>query len=317
MTARNGSAVLLAIGLLIGCASDPEENVSYRSVKARIMNETGIKLHEEGNLKAALGNFNKALDHAMASDNREEAVRAHINIGQILLDQDLLDEAKAHFDAASRIAEDMGDDAMLYTTLQTMGGYLFRMERYGEAEAYFQEAYDIAEDLDSRGKQAMSLNDLGTVYQATGRTHLAVETLLEALHLFENLEGRKYLEGKGSVTNNLAAIREEQGRYADAWDLYTTGLACYQQLGDPEALFKLHTNMAGLLEHWGKKSDALLRYERAFGVAKEIPHRRWMEVSLENIVRLSKDLEMDYLHRRYSKMLEELREEVYGKPDHP
>lgn len=317
MTPRYGSAVLCAICLFFGCASEPENAVSYRGVKARIMNEAGIKLYEEGNLQAALGNFGKALEHAMASDNREEAVRAHINIGQILLDQDLLPEAKEHFDAASRIAEDLDDDAMLYSTLQTMGGYMFRMERFGEAEAYFLEALDIAEDLESRAKQAMSLNDLGTVYQATGRTHQAVETLLEALHMYENLEGRKYLEGKGAVTNNLAAIREEQGRYADAWDLYTTGLACFQQLGDPEALFKLHMNMADLLERWGKKSDALLRFERAFGVAKEIPHRRWMEISLENIVRLSNELEMDYLHQRYSKMLEELREEVYGKPDHP
>ena len=119
---------------LFGCSSAPEHPEPYRSAKAHAMNEVGLKNYREGRLEDALRNFYNALDHAMASDNRAEAVRAHINIGQVLADQDLLDEAKTHFDAAYRIADDEGDEGLLYSTLRSLRGYMYRTEQYREAE---------------------------------------------------------------------------------------------------------------------------------------------------------------------------------------
>jgi tetratricopeptide (TPR) repeat protein len=309
-------ALILSILLTSGCASE-QEMVSYQSVRARVLNETGLNLYRKGDLKSALVNFQKALAQAEASDNRPEAVRAHVNIGQILSEQDFVVEAEEHLRTALRIADDLEDDHLRYHALEALGMFGFKLDRYGMAEEYLLQALDLAEDAASDEKEAMALNDLGAVYKETGRIEQAREAFLRALFLFENLEGRIALSGIGSVSNNLAALREDQARYAEAWSLRARSLACYQQLGDSEALVTCHANMGKLLELWGKKSDALLRYERAFGVAKEIPSLRWMEVSLENILRLAAELDEQLLFEKYGEILETLRKERFGKTKPP
>lgn len=301
-------SVMFSLG---GCASN-DKPISYKSKKAHVMNELGVTNYRKGDLTNALISFQKALDYAEATDNRREAVRAHINIGGIFCEQDSVDQAWPHFETAYNIAQDMDDDSLRFSALQAMGGYMFEKERYQEAESMLTDALDLAEDLDSRRKRALTLNDLGAVYQSMGRKEEALESFHESLYLYENIEGFESLEGRSSVYINLAEIRKEQGKYAEAWDLLTSALACQEKIGNPETLITCHVNMATLLEAWGKHSDALLRYERAFGVAKQALNRRWMEVCMENILRLTHSLGMKDLHAKYSKMAEELRREFHG-----
>jgi tetratricopeptide (TPR) repeat protein len=311
------AAIMIVSGLFAGwgfggCASD-DEVVSFESRKAHAMNELGLTEYRRGELKTALVHFQRALQHAEATDNRIEALRAHVNIGQILTEQNHVEEAGPHFDKALRIARDMDDDLGLYNALEASGRYRYTLGRYDEAEALYQEAMKIAGRQETPVYTARLLNNLGVVYEATGRRELAVEKFNYALTLFENLKGIDALEGRGSVCNNLAAIREDQGRYQEAWNLLANSLTCYQQVGAREALVTCHANMGRLLEKWGKTSDALLRYERAYGAAKEIPNTRWMEICLLHIVRLSAELGMESLNASYSKKLEELRLQVYGE----
>jgi len=301
------SLLCAALLLGVGCKSTENEIESYQSKRSRILNELGYTMYEKGDMNAAMTNFNKALQQAESSDNRVEACRAHINIGQILLEMDQVADGEIHLKKAHRTANDIDDDSLLYSSLLSIGKLYYKQEKYEDAEEAVLDAVDIAEDLDSRDKHARALNDLGAIYQTTGKQKKAIETFLHGLFLYENCEGRVALIGKGSVSNNLAAIRQEQGRHMDAWDLYTNSLACYQQLGDKDALFICHTNMAKLLESWGKTSDALLRYERAYGVSKEIPHAKRMEFSLNNILRLCKVLKKEWLHNEYRLILDELK----------
>ena len=308
---ETASLLVLLCFVLSGCASK-EKVFSYESQRAHLMNELGLTEYRRGELKLAYTYFGKALRHAEATDNRAEAVRAHINLGQVLSE---LGEAAAsipHYHGALRIARDMDDDTALYNALEATGRYLFSMDRLDEAEKTFMEALDVAEDLESREKKALTLNDLGAVFREQGRIEKALEKFHYALVLFESMKGFSALDGRGSVSNNLAAVREEQGRYGEAWDHLTNSLACYQQLGNKEALVTCHLNMGRLLEVWGKTSDALLRYERAYGVAKEIPNPHRMEISLQHIVRLSEALKMPSLLEKYRKLLDELRRKYYG-----
>ncbi|MFH1999020.1 MAG: tetratricopeptide repeat protein [Planctomycetota bacterium] len=304
--------LIMAVLLAGGCAST-KEPTSYRSMKAHVMNEQGIINYRKGDLQNALLSFQKALDHAEATDNQTEAVRAHINIGGILCEQNLVDQACPHFDKAFQIAEDLDDDALHFSALEAMGGYLFRKERYEEAAAMLHEALDLAEELDDSGKQALTLNDLGSVYQKLGQTEDALKCFHESIYLYENLEGFESLEGRSSVYINTSEIRKAQGKFAEAWDLLTSALACQEKIGNSETLVTCHINMAELLEAWGKPSDALLRYERAFGVAKQALNRRWMEICMENILRLTQALGMKDLYMKYQKIADELRRQFHGK----
>jgi tetratricopeptide (TPR) repeat protein len=314
LSAAAGSA--LALLLLLGCASEPEY-VPYQSRKAQVLNELGLTNYRKGDVKSALVNFYNALEHAEAVDNREAAVFAHISIGQILIEQARLEDARIHIERAILLAEDMDDENLLCGAYKAMGGLHFESGELEAAESFLLEALDLAEDLELQEKEGLILNDLGAVYKEQGRIDEALERLLRALFLFENMEGRSAIEGRGSVSNNLAEIRTDQGKYADAWDLYTTSLANYQNLEDADALVTCHTNMANLLELWGKDSDALLRYERAFGVAKEIPNRAWMEVCLTHILRLSRAQGKMEIHDKYKKLSDALRSEIYGRPNPP
>jgi tetratricopeptide (TPR) repeat protein len=314
LSAAAGLASVVLI--LLGCASEPEY-VPYQSQRAKVLNELGLTNYRKGDVKSALVNFYNALEHAEAVDNRESAVFAHISIGQIMIDQARLEEAQVHVDRAVKIAADLDDETMLCNAQKTMGGLLFEAGDYEGAESHLLEALDIAKDLELGEKEGLILNDLGAVYKEQGRIEEALERLHHALFIFDNLEGRIAIEGRGSVSNNLAEIRTDQGKYAEAWDLYTTSLANYQNLEDADALVTCHTNMAHLLEKWGKNSDALLRYERAFGVAKEIPNRVWMEICLTNILRLSRALGRMDLYEKYKKLSDALRSEIYGQPNPP
>lgn len=308
--------VWVVMGISAGCASD-EPALSYQSQRAHIMNEVGFKSFHRGDLQGALVNFQKALQAAESTDDRREIVRARINIGQVLSAMNQGEEAGSNFEKALRVARDLDEEELLFNALQATGKHLVETERFEEAEALLLEAGEIAEDLESNEKLALTLNDLSVVYMMTGRNEEAQENLLHALFLYENLEGLVSIEGRASVSNNLAEVRKAQGRYQDAWSLLTNSLACYQQLGDKEALVKCHANMGALLEVWGKHSDALLRYERAYGVAKEIPNPKWMELYLEQILRLTKDLGMDRLHQQYARIMEEFRRIYKGKSGPP
>ena len=304
-------------GLTAGCSSSDEKTRSYQSRKARIMNEMGLAAHEKGQTATALSNFRRALSYAESTDDRDEAVRAHINLGQVLAELDHLEEAGTHIRNAMRAADELDDDVLRFAAHRSMGKYLFLAERYDEAEDALDEALDLAEDLDSRESEALVRNDLGAVLRMAGRLDEALEHFLTALFLYENLEGRVALVGRGSVCNNLATIREDQGKYSEAWDLLTTSLSCHQQLGDQEALYTCHANMGRVLETWGKRHDALLRYERAYGVAKEIPNPRYMDISLQHILRLSRALKEQRLLEEYERIYKAFRNRYHGDKENP
>ena len=298
--------VLLAILFCPGCASD-EKIVSYEARRAHVMNELGIEEHRKGNLQESVFYFQKALRHAEAADDRAEAIRAHVNMGHVFMEQGETGAAAPHFEEALRIARDLDDDGLLFSALEAVGKLRNAQGRYKEAEDLVRKAREKAEDLETEALKALSLNDLGVVLRNQGRMKEAVEAFHYALVLFESQKGIGALEGRASTCMNLASIRFDQGRYSDAWNMLTNSLSCFQQLGDKNGLVTCHLEMARLLEAWGKESDALLRYERAYGTAKEIPDADRMMKSLENILRLSEALGMSGLHDRYSRLYRALR----------
>ncbi|RKZ80688.1 MAG: hypothetical protein DRR19_23210, partial [Candidatus Parabeggiatoa sp. nov. 1] len=155
-----------------------------------------------------------------------------------------------------------------------LAGLYYEQARYKEAKTAYEELLllwkEIGKLKDWRAIGTMS--SLGEVYQALGDLPRATKFLTQARDLMEEVQNPSNTEALLVVTNNLALLYKEQGRYEEAEQLIHKVLTqSLELLGSkhPKTLM-VRTNLAGIYQNQGNYRKALTLYEKLQPLAEEI-----------------------------------------------
>jgi CHAT domain-containing protein/tetratricopeptide (TPR) repeat protein len=164
----------------------------------------------------------------------------------------------------------------------SLDGWGLALGALGESEpasALFRQALELRRAAGDRAGEAVSRNNLCLVRHSQGALEEAAACYQEVLATTEDL-GRSRLAAL--VRNNLGGVYELLGEPFLARDHYQQALATLGS-ADPRAQAQILSNLGVVHRTLGNLGEALVSYERALGVLRELGDRRWEARILNNL----------------------------------
>ena len=142
--------------------------------------------------------------------------------------------------------------------------------RYHDAAGSFQRAIDLRESLYGSNDLTLLpvLNDFGSMYIDMADYGQAERILQRAMAIVRLHDARRTVAG-ADVLNNLAVIDREQGRMAEAEQLYRQALDVYRATSDAQREVKALNNLGRVLAAQKRDKEAERLYRQAIAEAKQ------------------------------------------------
>jgi tetratricopeptide (TPR) repeat protein len=169
------------------------------------------------------------------------------------------------------------------------------MGEYAKAEPLYQEALRICQKVlgPEHPGTALSLYNLGSLYQSMGGYTKAEPLYQEALRIRQKALGPEHPDTATSL-DNLGSLYQRMGEYAKAEPLYQEALRIRQKVLGPE---HPHTtlslnNLAALYQAMGEYPKAEPLYQEALRIRQKVlgPEHPYTALSLNNLAVLYKDM---------------------------
>ena len=155
----------------------------------------------------------------------------------------------------------------------------WRLSQYTEALGCLLAALELLDPADSWSRAA-TLLDLATVRTYFGLHDEALELLLEALAICDDLDDPA---GRGNVYNNLGIVFWNRGDLDEAKRAYTDSLEVRRSLHDEDGVAACHNNLGKVFTETGDHDRALDELHAALDGWERIDNPRGIGVALNNI----------------------------------
>lgn len=196
----------------------------------------GYDLNVIAGIHLRWGNFDSALNYYEESidifKNMEDSIRVatlQVNLGKILQNQGLYDQAIEKLFAAMRILEARPPHYSLSSCYTTIA-IVYRLDqKYAQALLYHHKALAIRRKIKRADAVAGSLNNIGTVFKDIRNYDSALYYIEEALKIKRSLSDRKDV---ASTLHNMGEIKFAQGHLDEAKALYIESLELKRQATD-------------------------------------------------------------------------------------
>jgi CHAT domain-containing protein/Tfp pilus assembly protein PilF len=137
-------------------------------------------------------------------------------------------------------------------------------ESLGKAREKFEEAAKLFHSANDDLGEAMSLNNIGGVYDVLGPKQEALEYFQRAFPLAQKAND---VEGQMMTLHNIAGIYDAWGQKDKALDYYNQSQKLAEAGKQTRAQVLNYNNIGGLYSSWGEKKNALDYFQRALGLA--------------------------------------------------
>jgi diguanylate cyclase (GGDEF)-like protein len=202
----------------------------------------------------AIASATKGRDLAERGGDVKGLARALNNLGVIDQRRGNGAAAMALFDASLRLYRQAGLQLEIAAELSNLGFVASSLlADYDRALAYQLEALKIRESLGDRNAIALSMNNIGIIYDRTGNFDKAIESYQQSLELRKGTSAQNRI---AATLTNLGDVYLEKGDLQNALDAQQQSLALRRQVGDPEGT-------AFSLSRLGKVYTRMGRYDLA------------------------------------------------------
>lgn len=189
-------------------------------------------------------------------------------------------DAQAMHQHVLAAARQHGDRPGQAVTLNNLGVVYQRTGEFQRAVDHHRRALVLIQDLGDRPGQAQTLSNLGLAYERMGRYEQATGHLHQALALYREL-GDRY--GQADVLVNLGVVDGRRGRYQRARDHFSQVLTVYRDLGDRVGQARVLNNLGVVYQRLGQYQLAAEHHEDALTVSRELGARDGEAVTLANL----------------------------------
>ncbi|MCA2703613.1 MAG: CHAT domain-containing protein, partial [Microcystis sp. M038S2] len=145
---------------------------------------------------------------------------------------------------------------------------------------YYQQALPLWRAVGDRTGEAVTLNNIGVVYNALGEKQKALDYYQQALPLSRAVGDRT---GEATTLNNIGLVYDDLGEKQKALDYYQQALPLRRAVGDRSGEAATLNNIGGVYYALGEKQKALDYYQQALPLSRAVGDRAGEANTLENI----------------------------------
>lgn len=231
-----------------------QENISVDNLSgiAKSHNSLARVYGITGNLPEATDQAERALEFSRIADDQEQALQAHINLGEIALRTDDTADAQASFERARSIAASRGGspNAIL---LHNLGTAYAQSDDLQRAEDYFDQARSLNEEAGNWQELASNYYMLASL-ASRAEDYASAQTLAEAA--LESDKKAEYAPGIAADLLALGKIRERRGDDEDAYQYYLRALRVYLTVNDARASAEVLGELEATATRLGRAEEA-------------------------------------------------------------
>jgi tetratricopeptide (TPR) repeat protein len=196
-------------------------------------------------------------------DMRRQTGTAWTSLADVLTNQGRYTEAKAAYQAALKIDEELSDMRGMAVDNGELGTLAQRQGELAEAAERHKAAIALFRSIKEPASEAVGWHQLGRVHQEAKHWEAAEQAYREAAQLFENLGGEYGRIKAGVSWHQLAQVCKATGRVVEAEQWYNKYLAVCRAAADRPSMALTLTNLASLL------ADTPARLDEARRLAEE------------------------------------------------
>ncbi|MFP4296906.1 MAG: CHAT domain-containing tetratricopeptide repeat protein [Spirulinaceae cyanobacterium] len=196
-------------------------------------------------------------------------------------------EAIALWEEALVLWREIGDREWEAITLNNIGFVYNSLGEREEAIARFNEVLEITKTTEDYSSQVTTLLNLGFTYSSMGEKEKALEIYQQGLEIAEEFE---YTSPQASLLNNIGNIYQFLGDYEQATQYFSQSIPLLEQLEDKPRLAATLLNVGVSYNYQGQKQEALDYYNQALDLAKAVENNSALATILNNIGAIYNDL---------------------------
>ncbi len=205
----------------------------FEKQQARCINGLGIALWRMGFYKEAEAKFRKALDMTGQYEGKtcQEYAATLNNLALMLQLQGSFQEAETLFRQSLAICDATGGRNRA-DFLSNLAGLFQDQGKYADAEDYYKQALALGKSSGDQVQEAITLNDLGTLYRDMDRYTEAEHVLKRSCDILKAQYGANHSFSAAALAN-LAQVYSRQGRYSEALPMMKEALAAKEAAVGP------------------------------------------------------------------------------------
>lgn len=239
-----------------------------------------------------LSGFRKVL---FAAETPEKAADAFSNLARELLHLSHYDEAKNAANNALSAALEAGSILQEARALYYLGRISFYRSEYPEALIYYLRSLTLFEVIGDKGRIAITLGNVGSVYRSLSDYPSAVEYYHKALIIDEELHN---WQGIANHTGNIGNVYLLLSDYPKALMYYHRSLALTEDLGNMSGVATHTCNLGNVYLYLHDYGNALEYYHKALTIQQKLGDKLSEAIYTGNIAGV-------YFHlKEYQKSLE-------------
>jgi tetratricopeptide (TPR) repeat protein len=151
---------------------------------------------------------------------------------------------------------------------------------YQRAIEFHQQSLAIDREIGDRHGEAVSLGNLGIVYESLGKYQRAREFHQQSLAIDREIGSR---HGEAHSLGNLGNVYNTLGESQRAIELYQQSLAIYRELGDPRGEASSFSNLGNVYNALGESQRAMNFHQQSFTIFHKLGDRQGEATSLNNL----------------------------------
>jgi len=264
-TVRTLVAVVAALSFSCSSAPKKQDELFDQRNRAAELARFGNDFYRRGDLDQALRVFTLALAYNAVADDRPGLVESYNSIGKVHLARSANEEASRHFAQALRIAQGLGDGALVAKSQNNLGEAAFARGEFAASLELFGQALSARGLADT--DRAVVLHNEGSALRRLGRAAEAEPPFREALAI--NVREKVWTEAASNYYM-LASLESERGQLARARELAGQALESDRKVENGKGIAKDYVALGRIAGRSGDAEGALDFFERAVLVYRSV-----------------------------------------------
>ncbi|MCM3900095.1 MAG: CHAT domain-containing protein, partial [Pyrinomonadaceae bacterium] len=169
-------------------------------------------------------------------------------------------QALEYFQKSLALSEKLGDKEGIAITLDNIGFVYDRQGKYEQALDYLQKSLALREAMGGKGGIARTLKNIGNIHYHQNSYSQALEYFQKSLAIREALGDKN---GIAVSLGNLVKVYEKQGRHTQALDTASRAAALAREIGETEILWRVRLTAGATYRALNQVPQARLAFEEA------------------------------------------------------
>lgn len=238
---------------------------------------------------AAAGRYEVKIEELRAAteqDKRYIAAKRVSTEGDQLITQGTaqsLRKAIEKYEEALLVWRSVGNRGEEAVTLNNIGTVYMDLGELPRAREHFSQALTILRALGERREEAVALNNIAVIHNALGEGHKALDYFNEALPLLRAAGDRR---GEAGMLNNMGLVHNLLGENQDALERHYQALSLRRAVSDQAGEAQSLNNIGLVYLDLGEAAQALNFFNQALPLRRAAGDRRGEAATLNNIGRI-------------------------------